>query len=231
MAASASSVYVKVDKSMQIVDGISSTTSAAEVIQRLSNKFRRSKPQVLLEVWNGCSRMFQPQEILLESLNKWGNHTRTITLVMMDRDKYSNGPTLKGRGRTRRRNRCRVLCTFKLSYKRLPLRSTPKLKHLLKQELLSKLKRDIQLYRQEKGYLTNRLQENSAQESSVRELLSKLSPALQSRYTSLSNDVTKLTQCNKELLKHKIELKQTLTNRRQEIQSLQQTIETLQQQV
>lgn len=245
-----SSIYVKVDKSMQIVDGITPNTSVDEVILRLSNKTRRFRPQVLLEVWNGCTRRFQPHELILESLNKWGpSSRRTITLVMMDSDKYDGGFFLglednKTR-RKRRKRKSRVLTSnmncshtsYKLSYKRLPVHSTSKHKYLLRKELLVKIKNDLRHYLEERKRLNDimTMANNSSatrqQEQPVNEIIRRLDPQMQAKYFTLTNDITQTTQSNDELMKHKKELRQTIINRQQEIATLQQKIDSTQKQV
>ncbi|XP_003389307.1 PREDICTED: cilia- and flagella-associated protein 58-like [Amphimedon queenslandica] len=233
MAGGRASIYIKVNKSLEIVDDVYPSTRVGEVIQRLSNTTRRFKPQVLLEVWNGCSRLMNQTELILDSLNKWGDQARTITLVMMDRDTYINGSTLGLRGKKRCRGQRRRYLRWLKSpcRKRLAVRMTRKHRVLLKLESMSKLKRELLECKEEKRYLADLIRSSSANQLRNEEsLLSRLSPSLKSRYAGLSNEVARVSQSNEELEKHKRELNQTLANRKQEIQSLQRAIEVKQKQ-
>ena len=226
-----SSVYVKVNKSMKIVDGLDKNVTVEEVIRRLSNSCNCTKPQVLLEVWNGCSRLFQPHEKLLESLSKWGKQFRTINLVMMDREKYFNESSLgfdmktEKVTRERRRSRHQKKNIFKISYKKLPIRTNQKLQKCLDREMKLKLQRLINETETQKLYLKELVNTRSL------DTVKLMHPAMQAKYTSLSNDVVKLTQMNEELEKHKKELKNTLISRQHEIRSLQKSVEDSQRQV
>lgn len=234
MAGGRASIYIKVNKSLEIVDDVYPSTRVGEVIQRLSNTTRRFKPQVLLEVWNGCSRLMNQTELILDSLNKWGDQARTITLVMMDRDTYINGSTLGLRGKRRCRGQKRRCLRWLKSpcRKRLPVRMTRKHRVLLKLESMSRLKRELLECKEEKRYLADLIRSSGASQLRNEEsLLSRLSPSLKSRYAGLSNEVARVSQSNEELEKHKRELNQTLANRKQEIQSLQRAIEVKQKQV
>lgn len=228
----ASSVYVKVNKSMKIVEGLDENVLVEEVVRRLSSSCRCTKPQVLLEVWNGCSRLFRPEEKLFDSLNKWGKQFRTVNLVMMDKEKYFNGSILGLEiklGKARRR-KFRKHSPFKISHKRLPIKTNLKLKKCLNKELRSKLQRLINETEWQKQCLNEVVNAQTSVGPSL-QLLLALSPAMQGRYTTLANDIAKMKQMNKELEKHKKELKQTLANRKQEIQSLQKSMEDSQKQV
>jgi uncharacterized coiled-coil DUF342 family protein len=225
------SVYVKVDKSMKIVNGLEENVLVGEIISELSASCRCTKPQVLLEVWNGCSRPFHNDDRLFESLNKWGNQLRTINLVMMDKDKYFNGGfPIKDYERDWRRNRRKKkrYCTFKISHRKLPIAATSKQRLYLCRELKLKLQKLIKEIQLEQDSLRE-LSEKTEQLSTLD--LTKLSPALQGRYTALSNEITKVTLASEELSKHKKELHQALINREQEIGVLQRNIMDVQKQV
>lgn len=231
MTGTRASVYIKVGTSLEMVDDITPSTTVGEVTRRLSNARHRFKPQVLLEVWNGCSRLMHHEEFLLDSLNKWGNQIRTITFVMMDKERYTNESSLriarnKGR-RTTRQSCLRMSCR-----KRLAVRLTRKHKILLKSELKSKLRKELMQCREERRCLAEMIRGSSAtQLRNEQAILSKLSPSLRLQHAGLSNEVAKLSQSNEELERHKRELNQTLANRKQEIRSLQAAIESKQKQV
>lgn len=227
------SLCIKVNKSMKIVDGLCQTATAGDILHRLSHS---TKPQVLLEVWNGCSRPFSPEEKVFESLEKWGHQAHRINLVMMDRDQYCNGSIIgfeveKLRQKRKRRSKRRRYF-WTLSYRKLPIRTNCRQQRCLKRELKMKLKRSLSECQSEIQVLSSQLNEMMAENLLTEsELVAKMNPLLQAKYTSLTNEISKQKQLKEELQKHKKELAQTIVNRQQEIHSLQTKVQDTQSQV
>lgn len=88
-------ICVVVDKSRKILRGLDSEATAGDVIDML--KTRKQGPQVLLEVWNGCSRALPEEERVCPLLEQWGNQARNVSLVMTSASKYCRlrGPNSK----------------------------------------------------------------------------------------------------------------------------------------
>lgn len=83
-------VCVEVDGSRTIVQGLDSKTTAKDVISAL--RLSREKlpgPLVLLEVWNGCCRRVEREELICSLLEKWGNESRNVRLVVMSSYQYN----------------------------------------------------------------------------------------------------------------------------------------------
>ena len=74
------SVYVTVDGTRRIVNGLDWKTTAHDVIQSLRP---RSGPQVLLESWRGCARPIQKDEYVCRILEEWGEEARHVQLILM----------------------------------------------------------------------------------------------------------------------------------------------------
>ena len=245
------SLYITVNRSKQIINGLHQHTTVQEVINRLAGSCSLRRPQILIEVWKNCSRPLDPQEKLCESFSKWGSESRDVTLKMVDSREFGWVSTYKERRRKRKRmlalfSDCRFTKTSKTitGAQRILMRKYPvamgskKSKRNSVKRLQIRLKRLLEEFDCEIKDLQCQLDGIDDQEEEIIELSSakrnnqeiilKLNPQLQAEYVYLKKGVAKHRNSSKELEKHKKELEQSISNRQSEILSLETNVETTQ---
>ena len=242
------SLYITVNRSKQIINGLHQHTTVQEVINRLAGSCSLRRPQILIEVWKNCSRPLHPQEKLCESFSKWGSESRNVTLKMVDSRKFGWVSTYKERKRKRKRmfalfNDCRFTKTSKTitGAQRILMRKYPvaigskKSKRNSVKRLQIRLKRlldecdcEIKDLQYQLDGIDDQEEELSSAKKSNQEIISNLNPQLQAEYVYLKKGVAKHRNSSKELEKHKKELEQSISNRQSEILSLETNVETTQ---
>ena len=233
------SVPVSVQRRIHIVP-VHKDTTAKDVLSQLAHVSQSAKPQVLLEVWNSCSRVCYDTERLRESITKWGDQARKVSWVTEDKDKFPSRRRTHQRNWRRRAFRGLVRPITLFGVGGIATRKAPhgitvnaKVRRLLKKHTVHQLKRQIEACELEMQKLTDQLdgleslEESSAGQLSKMELIANLEPILQEEYMSITGAVAKEKRTKLELQKHKRELKQIIESRRTETATLEAKIESL----
>ena len=218
-----------VDNSRKIVDGLSHTATVRDVLKKLVHS--KQHPQVMLEIWKGCSRVLPMEEKISEWLAQWGNQAREVTLTMVNAfQPLALFPSRWGRKRKRKWTSVGKVARRKISAGRKHRKvSGVLLSHRLRRYRLQleDLEADIHLQRVQGEEFAKRMVGNLT----AQHLLPKLDLDLRTKYLSLKHKVEEEETAQAELLQHKTELQRSITSRKNEILALTNTAEELQNKV
>lgn len=87
----------KVDGLGRIIRGVHLDTTCNEIVSVLSRAAGQKKPQVLVEIWQGCMRRVAPYERPLLLWAQWGRHKKQVSFALRDASFFS--PTARRRVR------------------------------------------------------------------------------------------------------------------------------------
>lgn len=232
---------VSVQRRIHIVN-VRKDTTAEEVVCQLARVSGSARPQVLLEVWNSCSRVCRPAERLRESIAKWGDQARLVSWVVDDQEKFApmNRRRTSSSSRCARRNwrrrafRGDVRSASLYGVGGMATRKTPcsvmvvaKARKPLRVHAVQQMKKQIEACEFEIQKLTDQLDDLDGPVPSKTELIAGLEPILQEEYLSITDAITKEKKTKCELQKHKRELKQIIESRRSETATLEAKIDSL----
>lgn len=74
----------EVDGLGRVVRGVHLDTTSHEIVSVLSRATGQKKPQVLVEVWQGCVRKVAPYERPLLLWAQWGKHKKQVSFALRD---------------------------------------------------------------------------------------------------------------------------------------------------
>ena len=88
----------KVDGLGRIIRGVHLDTTCNEIVSVLSRATGRKRPQVLVEVWQGCMRRVAPYERPLLLWAQWGRHKKQVSFALRDASFFSPSAKKRVRG-------------------------------------------------------------------------------------------------------------------------------------
>ena len=86
---------VEVEGQGRVIRGVSVDTTCGDLVKVLSNATKKTKPQVMVEIWHNCMRRMSPEERPLLVWAQWGKHKKQVTFALKDADFFVSQPSHK----------------------------------------------------------------------------------------------------------------------------------------